>query len=294
MNSGTGQSRYLVVGADSLIGGALVQRLSAAGKSVAATTRRRSGTAASIHLDLAEYTDASAIPEDVSIAFLLAGVTSISACEADPEASRRVNVTGTLALARDLVSRGAHVVFASTNLVFDGCVPFAPPHHPVSPQSAYATQKAEAETALLATGHASVLRLSKVVETLQPLLTQWATDLAAGREIHPFADRKCAPVSLCAVLDALILLGERRQPGIYHLGGTRDFTYAEIASRLAAHMGVTANAVQPVPSPGAASGSVAAHTTIETSDLFAGSSAGRAEDALAPLFRSALAHLSQP
>lgn len=292
MNSGIGQSRYLVVGADSLIGGALVQRLSAAGKSVAATTRRRSGTAASIHLDLAEYADASAIPEDVSTAFLLAGITSISACEADPEVSRRVNVTGTPALARDLVSRGVHVVFASTNLVFDGSMPFAPPHHPVSPRSAYATQKAEAETALLATSRASVLRLSKVAETLHPLLTQWATDLAAGRTIHPFADRKCAPVSLDTVLDALILVGERRQPGIYQLCGTRDFTYAEIASRLAAHMGVAVNAIQPVTSPEAAS--AAAHTTIETSGLFAGSFTGRAEDALDPLFRSVMAHLSQP
>lgn len=292
MNSSAEQSRYLVVGADGLIGEALVRRLSGAGKSVLATTRRRSGTAIPFHLDLAEYADASAITGDIPVAFLLAGITSISACETDPETSRRVNVTGTLALARDLVSRGAHVVFASTNLVFDGSVPFAPPHHPVSPQSAYATQKVEAETALLATGHASVLRLSKVAETLQPLLTQWATDLAAGRTIHPFVDRKCAPVSLDMVLDALILIGERRQPGIYQLCGTRDFTYAEIASRLAAHMGVAVNAIQPVTSPEAAS--AAAHTTIETSGLFASSFTGRAEDALAPLFRSALAHLSQP
>jgi len=209
------------------------------------------------------------------------------ACEQNPATSHLVNVEHTLALARDLAAQGAHVIFASTNLVFDGRASFMAPNAPVSPQTSYARQKAEVEAALLSTGGASILRISKVVETLRPLIESWAGDLLAQRVIHPFSDRACSPVRLDHVVSAFQLLGERRHAGLYQLGGARNITYAEIAFQLAAHMGAPADLVQPVHGPPISSGGP--HTTMRSSDIFSDLLPSGGDITLTSLFRTFVA-----
>lgn len=274
---------HLIVGGDGLIGRALLAHLAASGRRTLATTRR--ATVGCIDLDLARAVDAK-LPGDVDVAYLLASMTNMSAVEADPASSRAVNVTGTLTLAERLKAQGAHLVFVSTNLVFDGRKAFASVADSLGPQNLYAAQKAEVERELLAAEGASVLRLSKVAETLLPLVKQWAVDLEAGRPIHPFSDRRCAPVALARVVTALAYLGEARSGGLHQLGGARDLTYEEIAPLLARFMNAPVNLVEARPAPGAQ----AAHTTMKMDDemarLFSPEPSVEAE--LAPVFAAAL------
>jgi dTDP-4-dehydrorhamnose reductase len=272
---------HLIVGGDGLIGRALFAQLGASGHKALATTRR--ATVNGVRLDLAKAAEAK-LPDDVEVAYLLASMTNMAALEADPALSRAINVTGTLVLARRLKAQGAHLVFVSTNLVFDGRQAFAAVDSPVGPQNLYAVQKAAVEKELLAAG-ARVLRLSKVAETLLPLVRQWATDLKAGKPIHPFSDRRCAPVALARVVAALAYLGGRRAGGLHQLGGARDLAYEEIARLLARFMDVPQDLVAARPAPGVQ----AAHTTMKMDEELAALSPEPSVEAeLEPVFAAAL------
>lgn len=269
-------SPRLVVGGDSLIGAALLQACRGKGHCAIGTTRRpedvpTSRRNASVALDLASDPQDWRLPKPVSVAFLCAGINNIEACDRDPERARHINVTQTLALGRRLVEAGAHVVCLSTNLVFDGVRPHAPADSPYAPNaslSCYARCKVEAETGLRALGsaHVTIVRLTKVWETAEPLLQRWATDLCAGRTTEPFADLSLAPVPLDEVVRVLTAIGRTSPGGTVQLSGDHDVTYERIALDLAAKLEADPRLVHPVRASMAGVGptSVRLHTTLDT------------------------------
>jgi dTDP-4-dehydrorhamnose reductase len=248
MSSATSRP-LLTVGADGLIGAALEARLRAEGGNVIATTRRPSPPPGRIRLDLADAPERWQLPDVCGVTWLLAGMTSLAQCEADPELTRRINVDHTLALARMMGDRGSHIVFVSTNLVTSGTLPDVPLTAEIAPQCEYGRQKADVERALLESGlSASILRITKVAETLGPLLRSWALELTQGRPIAPFSDLVCAPIRLADVIDALTRLGELRMTGLFHVGARPDLRYDQIAGALAAKLGVSSDLVHPTTS----------------------------------------------
>jgi dTDP-4-dehydrorhamnose reductase len=242
------QDPVFIVGADSQIGLALEARLRHDGRAVIGTTRRRP-SAGRLHLDLSDPPDRWHLPNRCSVTFLLAGITSLAQCESAPDLTRRVNVAHTLALARAMAARGSHVVFISTNLVLSGAKPDAPASAEIAPQCAYARQKADVEQALLSSEiPASILRITKVAETLSALLSGWAAELVEGRPIAPFTDLVCAPLRCDDVIEALIRLGTTVKTGLFQIGARPDMRYDEIAMRLAEALGVSDDLVRPTSS----------------------------------------------
>lgn len=241
----------LIVGGDGLIGAALTRHLARSGP-VATTTRRRAETGPDRpFLDLAESPSFWPVPPGAT-AWLLAAVTNQAACRADPVAARRINVEHVVALAERIVARGGFVVFASTNLVFDGARPFCPADAGLSPVGTYGRQKAEAEARLIALGPTvAIVRLSKVLTGASPLIAGWIAALKSGRPIAPFSDLICAPIPLGFAAEALVRIGEARRGGIYQLSGARDVSYADLAFTLARRLGVSPSLVQPTTSAAA-------------------------------------------
>src|SRR5262249_34337908 len=113
--------RALIVGGDSLVGSALQAHCRKGGTAVGLTSRRP-GTGG-IRLDLSNPDFSPLAQADYQVAFLCAAVTSMQACQAKPEASRRINVDNTLELMQRLAGRGTHCVFLSSSQVFDGETP---------------------------------------------------------------------------------------------------------------------------------------------------------------------------
>lgn len=256
--------KALIIGADSLIGAALAGRLSAAGHEVLRTSRR--GSPGTIPFNMAHAVQNQRLPA-VDIAYLLAGITSQAACEANPDLSRTVNVSHTIALAEGLVAAGSRVAIVSTNLVLDDSRPLAPVEAPRHPQGLYAAQKAEVEIALLELGdQAAILRITKLAETLAPLLSRWRSSLLVGETIEAFSDLVCAPLPLETVTSALQRIGERRLSGILQLGATPDISYVDIAMLLADGIGAPPERIQPIDSRsrGIVLASRPHHTTLET------------------------------
>lgn len=238
------QGEWLVVGADGQIGRQLLSRLQAEGRPVAGTTRRDSP--GRWHLDLGGPPEQWELPDRVAVAYLCAAIASIDKCESDPAGTRRINVERTLALAERLRDRGGHLVFLSTNQVFDGAKPMRSENDAICPLTEYGRQKAEVEAKLLAGGRAAIVRFTKVAVPGWKLIGDWAAALGRGEPITAFADMVMAPVPAAFAVEALTAIGAARATGIFHVSGERDITYLEVALRLAERIGALRDLVRPV------------------------------------------------
>jgi dTDP-4-dehydrorhamnose reductase len=264
----------LLIGGDSEIGAATSRFLQAQGMPVWATTRRHDRISADRpFLDLADTLEDWAPPPGARSACILAAVARLAACVADPVGSARINVTQTLMLIERLLARGVHVVFLSTNQVFDGVTPQVAPDAPACPVSEYGRQKAQVEAELrrrMSRGEAvAVLRLGKVVAPVMPLVEGWIEKLAAGMPISAFRDMPFAPVAIDLVAKAIGALMDDRASGIFQLTGPRDVTYAEVAHVLARRLEADPKLVVEVSArdAGQPEGSTPRHTTLDSSAL---------------------------
>lgn len=261
----------LVVGADGLIGRALSNHLVRARESVLETTRRLDTLSERrVFLDLTEDVSKWYPPCHISVAYLCAAVTPLERCRREPAQSAKTNVHSTVELAKTLVASGTFVIFPSTNLVYDGFVPFQKADDPVSPQTELGRQKAEAERQLLALGDLiSVVRFTKVIENAAPLLKNWIEALRNNRCIYPLSDKVVSPLPLSFVVDVLHRIGEVRLPGIVQASGEKDVTYEDVARHIAQRLGVNSDLVRPMTLKEANLRLEAdpSHTTLDTTRL---------------------------
>lgn len=231
----------LIIGANSTIGSALKIALIQKNISCTATSRRGNGD---IPLDLAGSW--KPLPK-ADVAYICAAITKLDVCENDPAHSRLTNVTGTQKLIEELQADGAHVIFLSSNQVFDGSIPYRKATDATSPNNEYGKQKAEVERWLLARPYpASVIRLTKVSSGELPILVKWKESLLRGERIEAFDDLVFAPVELEKVIAALITIGEKKRAGITQLSGAHDISYYALARELARKLGVSEDLVSPV------------------------------------------------
>ena len=247
----------LVIGADGLIGSALLAALRRRGWNAVGTTRRTQGGTGLLHLDLGD------LPKDHDIkaaiaglradgawtAFLLAAATGFARCAGDPEGTRRINVANSAALAKRLLQLDAFVVYPSSNAVFgvreDAPGEAASP----SPASEYGRQKSDAEAALRTLSHddarVAIVRLTKMLDG-GGLVGGWIETLRSGGNVEAATDMVLSPVSLRFVLDGLIKIAQLGRGGVYHLSGAEALTYYEFAVRLASALGAQTSCVRPV------------------------------------------------
>jgi dTDP-4-dehydrorhamnose reductase len=261
----------LVIGADGQIGRELVAGLPRHGLATIGTTRHRQRVSPDrVYLDLEGDLDAWPCPENIGTAILAAAVTRLDACERDPEATTRINVASNLALADRLSARGIHVIFLSSNQVFDGIRPYRQASEPASPRTHYGRQKATVEHQLLARhGRASILRLTKVVTPGLPLLGDWARALRSGSPIRPFRDMVIAPIPVAFVVETIARMVQQRPAGVTHASGPVDVAYADVARYIARRLGAEPGLVQPwnASDAGFPPAFAPRHTTLDTTRL---------------------------
>lgn len=263
---------FLLVGGDSEIGKIAAAQLGA--RALATTRKPRGASDARIVLDLAEDRHHRfEPPAGVTSACILAAVSRLGDCAKDPAGSARVNVDGTLALAERLIALGVHVLFISSDKVFDGTTAQVLPEAPTAPASEYGRQKARAEAGLrahMARGApVAILRLAKVVSPATALLRDWAAALTARKPIRAFHDLTMAPVAAATVVRAIAALMDARARGIFQLSGPRDVAYLDAAFFLAERLGADKSLVgraslgESNPPPGAGP----PHTTLDSRAL---------------------------
>lgn len=234
--------RALIIGATGLVAPALSRKLTDLGWQTLHTARTGPRH---INFDLAAP-DLAALPKHVDAVFLVAAETSLRRCEEDPKASARINVLAPAEIARHYASAGTHVLTLSTSLVFDGESAFPDRLSKRNPPCIYGRQKADLEDILLGLPTpVTILRTTKIVESLSGLTSGWSRDLRQATPIHPFSDLLCAPVSLARIVDILAFCADRGVSGTYQHSGDLDIDYASIARALCRRIGAAETLMAP-------------------------------------------------
>lgn len=135
--------RWLVVGADGMLGQDLVATIAAAGHEVTGVDRP--------HIDITDPASVEAHVPGHDVVANCAAWTAVDAAEEHEAAAFAVNATGVANLARATARAGARLVHISTDYVFagDASAPYAE-DAPQAPRSAYGRTKAAGEWALAA------------------------------------------------------------------------------------------------------------------------------------------------
>jgi dTDP-4-dehydrorhamnose reductase len=195
---------------------------------------------------LAVLTALEAIRPDVVIH--AAAWTAVDACEADPDRAFAVNALGTRNVAEAARRLGAHLVYISTDYVFDGTAarPYVEWDDP-NPLSVYGRSKLGGEREC--PPEATVVRTSWVSGASGPNMVKTALRLADGDGPLRFVDDQIgSPTFTADLAAAIVTLGLDRRPGTYHVtnaGSTSWFGFVQAVLKAA---GRDAGRVEPISS----------------------------------------------
>ena len=156
-----------------------------------------------------------------------AGDKDVRHCQEHPEEAFRTNAEGTRNVARACRELGAHLLYVSTDLVFD-CVQggYGEDDTP-KPTLVYGqTKRRGEEIALEECPGAAVCRSGGIYGRRSPLLGWLRRELEAGRRVEAFTDVFNTPTYVGSLADMFDVVVRGRLPGIFHtVGGERVSRY---------------------------------------------------------------------
>jgi dTDP-4-dehydrorhamnose reductase len=218
----------VVTGANGLVGSRLCALLASedAVTGLARGARENAGAWEYVAVDLADAGAAAraieaARPEAVIHA---AARGDVDGCEKDPEGAWRDNVSATENVARAARAAGAHLVYVSTDYVFDGASgPYAEDALP-NPRGVYAVTKYAGELAAQTLAPGCAIARTAVVygwpSARRSNFGAWLYQaLARGQRLSLFADQIITPTLAENAAAMLAEVARRRLSGTWHLAG---------------------------------------------------------------------------
>jgi len=155
-------------------------------------------------------------------------------CEQDPEQARRVNVEVTAHLAQ--LSQDIPFIFLSSGEVFDGKTGWYCESDEPNPINVYGKTKLEAEQAVLQNPRHTVIRIVLTAGTSETGDRSFVEDMCrtakAGKDVTLYADEFRCPLPAAVIARVIWELIDRKQPGLYHLGGSERLSRWEIGQTL--------------------------------------------------------------
>lgn len=227
--------KVLVLGGSSKIAQALIPQLRKKSFDVYTTTRHKHQVSLNfLYLDLV---DVVSFKTDIKFDSLIlcASLTKIHDCEMNVGLSGQINYRAQIQLVEYFKSQNPniHVLFLSTNAVFDGKKPFYDVTDKPCPKTVYGLHKAMTEEKLQTMHPAlSIIRLTKVLTPNFPLLKTWIHDLENKKPIYPFADVWLAPIAINQVVDLIIRILVDERYGLFHISGQEEISYYRLAQEI--------------------------------------------------------------
>ena len=241
-----------VIGASGLVGQALKRVLEGHAYEVAGTCASRP-VAGLTPLDITDLSRLRGFFHSVrpQIVFLAAALTHVDYCEEHPEDALRTNSQGTRNVARMASDFGAHMVFYSTDYIFDGrSGPYDETAVPC-PASVYGRSKLEAERAVQEQVSDSLILRTTVVygwdRASKNFVMQLYQKLQAGIPMLVPEDQWGNPTLVDYLAEASLRLVERGARGIVNVVGRERLPRSEFAKELARTFLLDPGLIQPVP-----------------------------------------------
>ncbi len=155
-------------------------------------------------------------------------------CEQDPEKARRINVESTAYLAK--LSQDIPFIFLSSGEVFDGKTGWYSESDEPNPINVYGQTKLEAEQAVLQNPRHTVVRIVLTAGTSETGDRSFVEEICrtakAGKDVTLYADEFRCPLPAGVIARVIWELIDRKQPGLYHLGGSERLSRWEIGETL--------------------------------------------------------------
>ncbi len=244
--------KVMVIGGTGLVGNALLRAWTAQGAQVSAATYHCHASGGFLQLDMRDLGKVRALlsAHRPAVVAVPAANPYVDYCERNPEETRRVNVDGTLYVARVCRELGARMIFYSSDYVFDGVKGLYTEEDAPSPINEYGRQKAETELGVLAADPKNL-----VIRTAGAYGWQWEPknfvlqvrkNLSEGRPMRVAGDIRYNPTyveNLAEITAALVAAGAG---GIFHVVGAEEIARAEFAKRAARAFGLDDALIQAV------------------------------------------------
>jgi len=231
--------KVLITGANGQLGHELVRASIASGYEVVATSHQTLDITDESAVELAIRT---ARPDVVIHA---AAWTAVDACESDPEKALLVNGTATKYVADAAHAVGAHVVYISTDYVFDGNKnsPYEEDDAP-NPQSVYGASKLAGERALGATD--AIVRIAWVCGFYGANMVKTILRLAEQPQLKFVDDQIGNPTFADDAAAMIVRLAAEKRSGTWHVTNQGDVSWYEFAREVLIAGGFDPDKVAPI------------------------------------------------
>jgi dTDP-4-dehydrorhamnose reductase len=177
--------------------------------------------------------------------------TAVDACESDPERAFLINAIGTRNVAEAAARVGAHLVYLSTDYVFDGTA--AGPYREwdqTNPLSVYGRSKLAGEREAEAQGRGTtIVRTSWVCGAGGANMVKTVLRLARerpARELRFVDDQRGCPSFTEDLAPMILRLGLGRMPGVFHVTNQGPTTWYHFARDIVAAAGEDPERVHPI------------------------------------------------
>ncbi len=222
--------RAIITGAAGLIGQYLVKTASrwAPGWDVLGLSRAE--------LDLTERSNLQTRIHGLKPNLLIhcAALSRTKDCEQDPKQAHRINVEATAHLAQ--LSQDIPFIFLSSGEVFDGRTGWYGETDEPNPINVYGQTKLEAEQTVLQNPGHTVVRIVLTAGMSERGDRSFVEDMCraakAGKDVTLYTDEFRCPLPAGIIARAVWELVDRKQPGLYHLGGSERLSRWEIGEAL--------------------------------------------------------------
>jgi len=163
-----------------------------------------------------------------------AALSRTKACEQDPGRAHCINVEVTAHLAQ--LSQDIPFIFLSSGEVFDGRAGWYGEEDEPNPINVYGRTKLKAEQTVLQNPLHTVIRIVLTAGTSETgdrsFVEEMRGTAKAGRDVTLYTDEFRCPLPAGVIARALWELVDRKQPGLYHLGGSERLSRWEIGEIL--------------------------------------------------------------
>lgn len=244
--------RVLVIGGTGLVGNALLRVWERRGATVVAATYHCHPSKAFRQLDMQDAAACEALVGEVRprLVAVPAANPHVDFIEQNPAETRKVNVEGTLNMARAARKAGAPIVFFSSDYVFDGRQGRYREDDRPCPINEYGRQKAETEAAVLDCDPRSL-----VIRTSGAYGWQWEpknfvlqlrAKLSRGQRVRVDREIRYNPTAAENLAEIVVALAQARQSGIFHVVGGDTVPRLEFAREAARVFGLDASLIEGV------------------------------------------------
>ncbi len=173
-------------------------------------------------------------------------MTAVDLCESEVDTAFAVNAIGTRNVAEAAALVGAHVVYVSTDYVFDGTCPR--PYRewdPPCPMSVYGASKLGGEREVRP--GSTIVRTSWVCGAHGKNMVVTALGLSEGEgELRFVNDQHGSPTFTADLAPAIITLGLDRRPGVFHVTNRGATTWWGFVRTVLAEAGADPERVHPI------------------------------------------------